>query len=149
MALDFNQFAAKGNEFIKNLARELGHPDDTAKAGRILRATLHALRAQLTVEENIQLLAQLPMFLKAVYVEDWTLRKKEKKAKHLEDFFHEIRKIDKQTAQYDFHNDEDIDHALAVVFMMLHRHLSLGELEDLKAVLPKDLKILLSNTTMI
>lgn len=149
MSLNFNQFAAKGNEFLKELARELGYPDDMERAGRVLKSVLHALRNQLTVQESVQLLAQLPMALKAVYVDNWTLHRTSKKAKHIEDFFREIRKIDKQTAQFDFHTDDDIDRAIAVVFLVLRNHLSLGELEDIKAVLPKDLKYMVSNVSMI
>ncbi len=148
MAPDFNKFAADGNRFLKELARELGYPEDTAKAGRVLRSTLHALRRVLTLEESIQLLAQLPMFLKAVYVESWTSKKKPKKIKHLADFYNEIRKIDKQTAQYDFHKEEDMDKALKVVFMALHKYVSRGELEDIRAVLPKDLKPMINNVLM-
>lgn len=149
MALDFNKFAKKGNEFINELAEELGYPENTKKAGRVLRAILHALRDQITIEESVQLLAQFPMFLKAVYVDNWSLHKNKKRIKHLEDFFHEIREIDKRTAQYDFNTDDDIDNALIVIFIVLRKYISLGELEDIKAVLPKELKSILNNVIMI
>jgi uncharacterized protein (DUF2267 family) len=48
MALDFNKFAKDGTKFIKELAKELGYPEDTARAGRVLRSILQALRNQLT-----------------------------------------------------------------------------------------------------
>jgi uncharacterized protein (DUF2267 family) len=149
MALNFNKIAAKGNEFMNDLARELSYPEDSKRAGRVLKSILHALRNQLTTEESVQLMAQLPLFLKAVYVENWTLRKNDKKPKKIEDFFHEIRKIDKQTAVYDFKTDDDIDNAISVVFMSLRRYVSLGEMEDIKAVLPKNLKYMVNNVTMI
>ena len=67
----------------------------------------------------------------------------------MDEFFHEIRKIDKQTASYDFKTDDEIDIAIAVVFMSLRKYVSLGELEDIKAVLPKDLKVIVNNVLMI
>ena len=149
MALDFDKFATKGNTFIKELAKELGDPKDTARAGRLLRSVLHALRDQLTVEENIQLLAQLPMFLKAVYTDSWSLHTHSKKARHLHEFYNVVRKHDQQAVNQDFKSDDDVDQAVAIVFLVLRKNISLGELEDIKAVLPKDLKILLSDATMI
>ncbi len=149
MALNFNKIAANGNEFMSDFAQELGYPEDIPRAGRVLKSILHALRNQLTIEESIQMVSQFPMFLKAVYVENWTLRKKSKKPKHLKEFYNEIRKIDNRTAQYDFQTDDEIDNAIGVVFMSLRRYVSLGELEDIKAVLPKDLKHIVNNVTMI
>ena len=149
MALNFNKFAEKGNSFMKELAKELGYPDDKSKAGRVLKAILHALRNHVSVEESVQLLAQLPMFLKAVYVENWTLRKEPKRVKHLSEFFEEIRKYDGKTANIDFTTDEDMERDISVVFIVLRRYISLGELEDIKAMLPKELKPLLNSVTMI
>lgn len=149
MALDFNKFAAKGNKFMNELSKELGYPEDTARAGRVLKTVLHALRNQLPIEESVQLLTQLPMFLKAVYVENWSLREKYTKPRNITGFFNEIREIDKQTAQHDFPKDDDIDNALSVVFMMLRKHVTLGELEDIRAVLPKDLKYLVNQAIML
>ncbi len=69
MTLDFEKYAAKGNEFINKLAEHLNDPDNRDRAGRILRSVLRALRNRLTVEESLQLISQLPMAIKAVYVE--------------------------------------------------------------------------------
>ncbi|MEO9804968.1 MAG: DUF2267 domain-containing protein [Reichenbachiella sp.] len=139
MALDFNKFAAQGNEFINKLSKELGHPGDSARAGRVLKSVLQALRNQLTTEESIQMLAQLPMFLKAVFVENWRLSGP-KKVRHLEDFFDEVRRIDGQSAKYDFYLDQDMDKALKAVLLLLGKYISAGELDDIRAVLPKELK---------
>lgn len=149
MALNFDKIAIKGNEFLKDLAKELGYPEDTNKASRVLKSILYALRNQLTVEESVQLMAQFPLFLKAVYVENWSLRKQDNKPRNMTEFIHEIKKINKQTAQHDFKTDDDVDNAIAVVFMSLRKYVSLGELEDIKAVLPKDLKLIVNNVLMI
>ena len=149
MALNFIKIAENGTEFMKDLSKELGYPEDTKRAGRVLKSILHALRNQLTVEESVQLLSQLPLFLKGVYVESWTLHKTAKKPKNFDEFYHEIRKIDKQANLYDFKTDDDIDNAISVVFMSLRRYVSLGELEDIKAILPKELKLMLNSVLMV
>jgi uncharacterized protein (DUF2267 family) len=81
MALDFEKYAAKGNEFVRLVAEDLQVSHD--RAGRIIRAVFHALRNRLNHEESFQLLAQLPMVLKGVYVDGW----------HFDKDFHRIRHI--------------------------------------------------------
>ena len=88
------------------------------------------------------------MFLKAVYVENWSVRK-QKKAKHLDQFYEEIRNIDKQAFMVDFHTDDEVSAAVSVVFMELRRYISLGELDDIRSVLPKELKPILNNVLMV
>ena len=51
MSLDFEK-KGEGNEFVRLVAEELEVPVD--KAGRIIRAVLHALRNRLSHEEYIK-----------------------------------------------------------------------------------------------
>ena len=78
MALNFNQYATEGNTFLKEYTKEMNLGKDRDKAGRILAAILHSLRDIISTEESLQFIAQLPMFLKAVYVNGWTLKGKNK-----------------------------------------------------------------------
>ena len=55
MLFDFEKNAVKGNEFVRLVAEELEVPLD--KAGRIIRALIHALRNRLSYKESFQLLA--------------------------------------------------------------------------------------------
>ena len=105
MALNFNQFAAEANEFLKEYDKELMLDGDSEKAGRILSSILHGLREVIPTEESLQLLAQLPMFLKAVYVNGWSKRKREK-VKNMNDFVDLIRDFDGLTSMHDFSSYE-------------------------------------------
>lgn len=149
MALDFDKFAAEGNDYLKHLAKELGYPKDKARAGRVLKSVLHAIRNQMTPEESVQLIAQLPMFLKAVYVLNWSLKKEKKKSRKFDDFLLEVCVIDGEVSQADFPTNNDIEVAVSVVFMSLRKYLSLGQLEDVRALLPKELKPLLNTPVML
>ncbi len=148
MTLDFNKFAAEGNEFLNTLAKELGYPQDRNRAARVLRSVLHTLRDILPPEENMQLLAQLPMFLKGVYVEEWRL-KKDKDVRTMEQFIKRARKYDRFSAGRDFETNEDAEGAARTIFIALHKYISLGELEDIKAVLPKELKSMVNPVLMV
>jgi len=147
MALNFNQFAQEANTFMKLYAKELDLGEDTEKAGRILSSILHALREVITLEESLQMISQFPMFLKAVYVNGWTIHKKDR-IKTMTDFITLVRKFDGNTAMNDFRTDELAENYINSTFILLRQYISLGELEDLRTLLPKELKSMMYHRLM-
>ena len=147
MALNFNQFAAEANAFLKDYTKQMNLGKDKEKAGRILSAILHALRDVISTQESLQLIAQFPMFLKAVYVNSWTIHKKEK-IKTMTEFIDLIRKYDGVTAFHDFGSDELAENYIDTTFILLRKYISLGELEDLRTELPKNLKSMIYQNIM-
>ncbi len=139
MTPHFEHHVEVAHQVVNEVARELGYPDDKARAWRTLQAVLHALRNQLTTEESIQLIAQLPMMLKAVYVTNWQVSKKKKRIHRVEDFLSDVLAEDGKTAFNDFQNGE-ISRVVGAIFRVLGRHISPGESDDIVAVLPKELK---------
>ncbi|WP_281846724.1 DUF2267 domain-containing protein [Olleya namhaensis] len=140
MSLNFNQFASEANAFLKEYTKSLSLNGDTEKAGRILSSILHGLRDIISTEESLQLIAQFPMFLKAVYVNSWSLHKKNKKINTMEEFIDLVRVFDGVTAMHDFKSYELSENYINVTFILLRKYISLGEMEDIKSELPKDLK---------
>jgi len=138
--MNFEKYAEKGNLFVKELAQELGCPDNKKKAGRILKAVLKALRNRLSHEESMHLLAQLPMCIKAVYVDGWKLSETPEKLKNVSEFIEEVMKYDRPRAQQDFADKEEAIRAIKAVFRVIKRHISDGEAQDVEAELPKQLK---------
>ena len=147
MALNFNQFAIEANGFLKDYTKELCLDGDTEKAGRILSSILHGLREVISIEESLQLIAQFPMFLKAVYVNGWSSHKKEK-VKNMTEFIDLIREFDGATSVHDFKSNEVAESYIHSTFIMLRRYISLGELEDIRTELPKDLKHMVYDNIM-
>lgn len=125
----FEKFAAKGNEWINKIAKRGEIPED--QAGRILKATFHALRNRLTIEDSLHLLSQLPMALKGVYVDGWKLPSAFERIRHVHEFLNEIRKIDGPTAAYDLGNDEKAQERIGLVFQVLHEYISEGEMNNI------------------
>lgn len=146
MALNFNQFAVEANTFLKMYTKKL-NVKDTEKAGRILSSILHALRDVISKEESLNLIAQFPMFLKAVYVNGWTTRKK-RKIKNMEEFINLIRKYNGVTSVNDFESDDTAESYIFTTFVALRKYISFGELEDIRTELPKDLKSMVYHNVM-
>ncbi|MCE2613003.1 DUF2267 domain-containing protein [Flavobacteriaceae bacterium D16] len=149
MALNFNQYATEGNTFLKHYAKEMNLGDNREKAGRILTAILHALRDIITTEESLQFIAQLPMFLKAVYVNGWTIRRDRPKVRRIPEFIDLVRKHDGPAAINDFeYSDEVAEQYINTTFIYLRKYVSLGEMEDIRDGLPKELKSLIYSNIM-
>jgi uncharacterized protein (DUF2267 family) len=144
MSLDFDKYAAKGNEVLNMLAEDLTVPRD--KAGRILRAVLFAIRNHISVDESLQLISQLPMALKGVYVDQWDPWHSFHRIHHIEEFVSEVLKYDKTTAGDDFGDEESARLAIQAVFRTLSYYLSEKEFRDIIAVLPGELKGFVSSS---
>ena len=147
MSLNFNHFAAEANSFLKEYTKELNLNNDTDSAGRILTSILHGLREIISTQESLQLMAQFPMFLKAIYVNGWSSHQK-RKIKHMKEFIDLVRDFNGVTAFHDFENDELADNYIHTTFILLRKYISLGELEDIRSELPKDLKSIVYHNFM-
>jgi uncharacterized protein (DUF2267 family) len=134
MTLDFEKYAKKGNEFLHHLEDNL-NTEDRAHAGRILRSTFRVLRNHLTFEESLQLLAQLPIALKGVYVDGWSAAA-HRKIKTAEEFLYEIVQEDGNNAWRDFSNEDEILLAVRAVLNTLRIYVSGPELDQALGTLP-------------
>ena len=144
MTLNFDKYAQSGHTFVKKVATELGDENDISTAGRILRSTLHVLRDQASPEESIHLISQLPMLIKAIYVDGWKVfGKKKAKVHHLDDFIEEIHKQNRAAGHDDFRSQEGCYLAVHAVFRVIKEYVSEGELDDLRRTLPEELRPLL------
>ena len=149
MALNFNQYATEGNTFLKDYAKQMDMPNDRDKAGRIFTAIMHALRDIIPPEESLQFIAQLPMFLKAVYVNGWNIKKKKPKIKRMAEFLDLVRSHDWPAEVNDFeYSDEVAERYVDTTFIYLRKYVSLGEMEDIRDSLPKDLKSMIYSNLM-
>ena len=149
MALNFSQYATEGNTFLKEYAKELDLGKDTDKAGRIFVAIMHALRDIIPPEESLQMVAQLPMFLKAVYVNGWRIKKTRVKVKQVAEFLDLVREHDGSAAVNDFeYSDEVAEQYVETTFIFLRKYISNGELQDIRDSLPKNLKNLIQFNIM-
>ncbi|HEX8034796.1 MAG TPA: DUF2267 domain-containing protein [Ktedonobacterales bacterium] len=133
----FDTTLQKTNSWLKDLMQALNWTD-RHMAYSALRATLHALRDHLTVEEVAQLGAQLPMLIRGFYYEGWDPTGKPLRERHLEQFLAHI--------EQQFKDDDTVDilvesaQVAQAVFQVLSQRISTGEIEDVKHVLPAEIR---------
>jgi uncharacterized protein (DUF2267 family) len=129
----FDRTIHKTNNWLNELMEVLSW-HDRHKAYLALRVTLHALRDRLTVEEVAQLGAQLPMLIRGFYYEGWDPTGKPLKERHKEEFLARIEE------QFSGDDQADAKQVARAVFSVLSDRVTEGEIEDVKHVLPAELR---------
>lgn len=122
------------NRWLGELSQDMGWTDDS-RSYHVLRVVLHALRDRLPPAEAVQLSAEMPLPVRGVYFEGWVLARKPAKA-HAETFTGRVENALRAANQ----PDVEAVHAVHAVFRLLDRHVSAGEIEQVKAVLPEDIR---------
>jgi uncharacterized protein (DUF2267 family) len=122
----------KTHAWLRDIMNAIG-ADDAHLAYGALRAVLHALRDRLTVDEAVQLGAQLPMLIRGLYYEGWCPRGKPAKT-HKAEFLDAIRH------QFPGPNRLHPEVLARAVLKVLSCHVSPGEVRDVKAILPAELR---------
>lgn len=101
-----------------------------------LKAVLHALRDRLIPNEALDLSAQLPTLIRGFYFDGWKLEGKPTKAKNSDQFLDLVEEYWSGGGEFD---SKQITQA---VFRLLSQKVSEGEIDHIKATLPKDIRAL-------
>lgn len=127
------------NTWLEEL-REEASLEDRQQAYHVLRTVLHTLRDRLTLAEAVDLGAQLPMLIRGLYYEGWTPNDKPLKERKKEEFLRHIAAdLKKSPGIY----PEGVAWG---VFKVLEKHVSAGEIGDIKSILPAEIRSLWPET---
>src|SRR5690606_18960502 len=136
----FEQYVEEGNVFLKKVAEQLDTPYDRQHAFRVVQAVFQALRDRITVEESMHLISELPMILKAVYVNGWKISKERRDSSTIEEFLQEVLERS-QTPGRDFGSDPRKE--VVAVFRVIREYVSPGEYAHVKGQLTPEIAELL------
>ena len=121
----FQQTLQKTNDWLREVAVALG-TEDRNRTYQALRATLHAPRDRIGLNEAAQLGARLPLLLRGTYYEGWHPAGKPLKERDREQFLDHVRA--------DISDAEAEDVVRAVLQVMAH-FVSEGEVDDIVSML--------------
>lgn len=129
---NFTQAAQQAQQWVNELADDLDW--DERRAYHLLRSVLHATRDWLPQKEVTDLSAQLPVLIRGIYFEGWNPHATPVAARGKQDFVDRIQDA--------FKNDSlnDPEAAIAAAFRLLDRHVSQGEIEDVRSAMKKPLR---------
>lgn len=126
------------NEWVNELDDELGW-EDKNQSFRLLRSTLHELRDILPIDEAAQLSAQMPLFIRGIFFEEWDPSKAELKPHDKNSF------VDRVLAGIANEKIGKPERAISGVFKLLTAKVSAGELKDVRGNLKSDLQSMWSD----
>jgi uncharacterized protein (DUF2267 family) len=127
----------KTNEWLKDLAADLG-VDDRDDAWRILRGYLHVLRDRLTIDESAQLAAQLTHLIRGVFYEGFDPGHQAKKIRHADVFLARLAEA------AELPDAQQAARAAVACTRVLSKHITGGELDDVLAQLPPEIRSILT-----
>lgn len=129
---NFSHSAQQAQQWVNELAADLGWPENLSH--RLMRAVLQALRDWLSPEEAADLSSQLPEMIRGIYFEGWDPAKSPAVERDKRDFVLRISKSLNEQPEV------DIEEGIAAVFRLLDRHLSHGEIVQVKNSMRKSLR---------
>lgn len=121
-------------EWLNELCHDLGWGAEKGRAYLLLHETLHAIRDVLSVDEAADLAAQLPVLVRGVYYEGWNPSKTPARKRGKADL---LARVEKRFAKAPLENPE---RAVAAVFDLLRRHVSAGEIDQVRNAMKKPLQ---------
>ena len=129
---NFTHAAEQAQQWVSELASELEWNE--RRAYRLLKAVLHAVRDWLSPQEMADLSAQLPAMIRGIFFEGWNPSGGSVWERKKDDFVDRI--------QFDFDDDiiSDVDAAISAVFRLLDRHISHGEIVQVRNSMKKSLR---------
>jgi uncharacterized protein (DUF2267 family) len=129
----FDTTIEKANHILNDIEHAYGWPKERRNQSyAALRTVLHALRDRLPVAESVQFAGQLPMLVRGIYYEGWDPSDVPMKMDK-EEFLARIGQ------EFTYTGDGGPQRLVGTVLDALRRHITEGQLADVKSVLPKDL----------
>ncbi len=129
----FDKALSKTRTWLKDVEEELdyGNPNE---AYRALRAVLHAIRDRLPVHECAEFASQMPVLIMGMYYSGWSPIGKPEKMRNLDEF------LDRVAAELPQGSDPlRVTHG---IIRVLERHISQGEMNDVRRSFPEHLRAL-------
>lgn len=130
-----NHAVQQTQEWLKELRDNAGLADET-EALSVFRIVLHQLRDRLTMEESVQLAAQLPLIMRGIYFEGWVPGQVPDKSVRTQQQF-----LDKVALKM-LPRTLSPEPMVKSVFAILAHHLDPGEISDVISQQPDGLKSL-------
>lgn len=134
-SLVFEKHIFESYRWVYETALALDRTGEPSLAYHGLRGVLFALRDRMPLEEVFQFSAQMPVHIRGIFFEGYNPTNKPQK-------FHVAELLDRIEQEVRPQSDLDPRNIFKAVLQVLHQHISEGELNDIYAAMPGDIKTL-------
>lgn len=121
----FERTLHKSEAWITEMQNDLSWLSND-KVYHLLRAVLHTLRDQLSVDEAAHFSSQLPMLLRGTFYECWNPKTKSSKGLTKKEFLEAVR----NNMDHSDHLSFDLEIGVSIALGVIMNHVSQGEMED-------------------
>jgi uncharacterized protein (DUF2267 family) len=129
----FERTTHEAHEWVNELAGRTGWSNER-EVLRLLRTVLTRIRDHLPVNEMAQFSAQMPLVLRGMFFEGWQPKLTPVHERHAADF---VASIEERVGDViDYQGQADIK----AVFNVINARISRGEVADVRACLPEELR---------
>jgi Uncharacterized conserved protein len=130
----FDKTIQTTNQWLNEIGKDIG--PDKQRCYHALRAVLFALRDRLIVDEAADLSAQLPMLIRGIFYEGYRPSTMPQKIRSREEFLAKVSE--------NLQNIRPIgaEAAARAVFRVLEQNIPMGEMNEVKQMLPPDIRSL-------
>lgn len=132
-SLVFEKHLIETYRWVHELGLHLGLKDQPRAVYRLLRSALYALRDRLPPEEVFQLAAQFPQHLRGIFFDQYTISGKPDKMSAAD----LLSRIEEAGAVRIKKSATEI---FTATLQLLYHHVSKGEMDDIYATMPDDIK---------
>ena len=143
--VNFDKFSQEANEFIKQLASDLGHPEEENRAMIVLKSVMQAIRDRITISESFDLMAQLPIVLRGIYTHQWTYSEKPpQQYESIEEMKQVVEENQRSMGESEFDWNKPTEEIVSICIDSLKKYLSDGQLSHVRGQMPKEVKELIA-----
>lgn len=137
----FDKFCQQGNEFVNKLGEKTGHPRESEKTVRLLKAVLHSIRDRVTMGEAHHIMAQLPFALKGLYVDQWHEREHPLRYDTMDEFKSCVKEYQKLYGEANFNWEQSTEELVKITLNMLkENYFSGGQIDHILGQLPHEIQ---------
>lgn len=148
-SLNFESFAQDAHKYIKELAHELGHPEEKNRVLKIWRSVMHTVRDRIHLGESFQIIDPIPMIFKGIFVQNW--KYSEKPPLHyetIEEMKDQVKALQAVHGERDFPWSKSTEEIISITINSLKRFIPESQMEQIIGQMPKEIKGYLSKEVL-
>lgn len=139
--LELEKYLHETNDYINQLAEDLGHPKEQRRVMIIWRAVMHTIRDRISIAESLDLISPLPMILKGMYTMGWKYHEMPPyDFETMEQMKTQVKALQNQYGESDFDWSKGTDEIISITLDSLERYLSDGQMKHIRGQLPEEVK---------
>ena len=138
--IDLDKYVDEVNDYVDQLAEDLGHPNEQQRVMIIWRAVMHAIRDRIHIGESLDLISPLPMILKGMYTMGWQYHETPPYYYETVDGMKiKVKELQNKYGETDFDWNLPTEEIISITIDSLKRYLTEDQMNHIRSQLTEDI----------